>query len=90
MVDRAEEYEAEARAEEVNESLPAGLEIAVSEMGEMIFDGDGPPQLLDYLRLAAERLALEDAGLPADDTLEEQIAELRDEVRVYFRQDGTS
>lgn len=48
-------------------------------------EGRGDPELLRYFELAANALALEEAGLPADDALEAELAELRLIVKHFFR-----
>lgn len=48
-------------------------------------EGRGDSELLRYFELAANALALEEAGLPADDALEAELAELRLIVKHFFR-----
>jgi hypothetical protein len=48
-------------------------------------DGEGPPELLDYFRLASHGLALEELGIPADEGFTAQFAEARDRVLPYFQ-----
>jgi putative GTP pyrophosphokinase len=54
-------------------------------MGHNLKDGEGPADLQRYFKLAAERLARQDAGLPEDGALERDFARVRDRVRHYFR-----
>lgn len=47
-------------------------------------DGEGPADLRRYFRMAAERLARDDAGLPPDAALEGSFATVREDVRHYL------
>ncbi|MCC6223699.1 MAG: RelA/SpoT domain-containing protein [Thermoleophilia bacterium] len=49
-------------------------------------DGDGPAELLRYFELASLALHLEETGHPVDQTLDEEFALLRKQVRSYFVQ----
>ena len=60
------------------------IESAAPLTGYNLKDGEGPADLKRYFMLAAERLALEDAGLPPDSAIEEEFATLREQVRHYF------
>lgn len=51
-------------------------------------DGEGPDDLLRYFAMAAEGIALEEAGETPDEGFEDAFAELRDEVRHYFAREG--
>jgi putative GTP pyrophosphokinase len=60
------------------------IESAGTLTGHNLKDGLGPADLKRYFMLAAERLALEDAGLPPDSAIEDEFATLREQVRHYF------
>jgi hypothetical protein len=46
--------------------------------------GSGPAELLEYFRLAADGLAMEDAGIAADPTFMRHFERARDRARKYF------
>ena len=48
-------------------------------------EGRGDSELLRYFELAANALALEEAGLPRDDALKAELADLRLIVKHFFR-----
>jgi len=48
-------------------------------------DGHGPPELVEYFRLAADAMALEEQGEAVDDEFERRILELQQQVRPYLR-----
>ena len=48
--------------------------------------GEAPADLLDYFRVASQLFALQEAGADADADLVEELAELRQRIRRYYRQ----
>lgn len=66
------------------------VEKAEEITGFALKDEQGPRELLEYFRVAAEILALEESGEPVDTGLVEQIGDLRERIRPYYRQAGTS
>lgn len=46
----------------------------------------GPAPLLDYFRIASRIQALEEAGLPVDEAIREELVELRQLIRPYYEQ----
>ena len=61
------------------------VEVWGARTGFALKDDQGPPDLLEYFAVASARLALEDRGEPADPSLEDPIAILRDRVRSHFK-----
>jgi ppGpp synthetase/RelA/SpoT-type nucleotidyltranferase len=59
-------------------------------LGYPLRDGSGPPDLLEYFRLAAEVLALGDAGQVPDADLRSRFLESREQVRSYFAMKETN
>lgn len=66
------------------ERWATAVEEAQSLTGFDVKDGEGPDDLRLYFKLAADRLALEDLGLPADRVLEKRFARVRKEIRHYY------
>jgi ppGpp synthetase/RelA/SpoT-type nucleotidyltranferase len=56
--------------------------------GYRLKDGEGPPELRHYVRLAADRIARAERGEPADEALELEFARVREQVRPYFQGAG--
>jgi putative GTP pyrophosphokinase len=54
--------------------------------GFSLKDGDGPPELLRYFEVAGLAIHLEETGSLVDDTVTEELATLRAQVRNYFVQ----
>lgn len=52
-------------------------------------DGQGPPDLLEYFRLASEGIAGIESGTPMGPEMEQQFAQVRAKVRHYFIGDMT-
>lgn len=49
-------------------------------------DEEGPEELLEFFRLAGRGIALDEAGEPADETLEREFERLRRRVGRYLGQ----
>lgn len=62
-----------------------GKRLRLDVPGRNLKDGEGPPELVLYFKLAADRLALEDAGRDPDPDLEKRFQVVRSQVRHYFR-----
>jgi putative GTP pyrophosphokinase len=54
-------------------------------LGTMLKDGRGPPDLQEYFRQAAARIAIEEEGGTVGEDQERDFAGLRERVRHYFR-----
>lgn len=52
--------------------------------GKNLKDGEGPAELVEYFRQAANRLALEERGERPDEASESHFQALREQVRPYF------
>lgn len=55
--------------------------------GYRLKDGAGPPELREYLREAAERIARQESGRPFSADEEREFDNLRQHVRPYFRRE---
>jgi GTP pyrophosphokinase len=53
-------------------------------LGFNLKDGQGPDDLRQYYRMAGERIARAEAGLPIEDEFEAQFVTLRERVTPYF------
>jgi putative GTP pyrophosphokinase len=62
------------------------IEVYSPTLGFNLKDGEGPDDLREYFKLAAERLAREDREEPADPELEQTFARVRQGVLHYFQQ----
>lgn len=51
--------------------------------------GEGPPELLEYFRVAAQWLALQEWGRAVDAELVDELAVLRERIRPYYRGSGS-
>lgn len=54
-------------------------------LGHDLKNGEGPAELVEYFRRAAERIAIEAGGERVDETFEQDFEALRERVRPYFR-----
>lgn len=54
-------------------------------LGHDLKNGEGPAELVEYFRKAAERIAIEEGGGQVDETFEQDFQALRERVRPYFR-----
>jgi ppGpp synthetase/RelA/SpoT-type nucleotidyltranferase len=54
-------------------------------LGYDLKNGEGPAELVEYFRRAAERIAIEEGGERVDQTFEQAFEALRERVRPYFR-----
>jgi putative GTP pyrophosphokinase len=61
------------------------IETSSPRVGFNLKDGEGTDDLKEYFKMAAERIAREEAGLPPDVAFEAAFAELRDRVSPYFQ-----
>jgi putative GTP pyrophosphokinase len=68
----------------IQERWATAVEEAESFTGFNVKDGAGPDDLRLYFKLAADRLALQDEGLPADPELVERFATVRPEILRYY------
>ena len=55
------------------------------QLGHDLKNGEGPAELVEYFRKAAERIAIEEGGGQVDETFEQDFEALRERVRPYFR-----
>jgi ppGpp synthetase/RelA/SpoT-type nucleotidyltranferase len=55
-----------------------------SRLGYPLKDGIGPPELVQYFKMASNLLRLQELGQAADEGLTEIFQKLREEVRPYF------
>ncbi|MCW2922410.1 MAG: hypothetical protein JWL76_2284 [Thermoleophilia bacterium] len=64
------------------------VEKAEEITGHPLKDGEGPEELLEYFRVAAGILALEESGNPPDTGLADRLRDLREQIRPYYRDTG--
>ncbi len=56
--------------------------------GYALRDGEGPPELVEYFRMASDVLWLKGRGQRADSAFVERFEDLREQVRPYFMREG--
>jgi ppGpp synthetase/RelA/SpoT-type nucleotidyltranferase len=61
------------------------IESSSDQMGYAFKDGQGPPELLDYFRVASDIYWELDNGREPDEGLSAELAKLRERVRPYYR-----
>ena len=61
------------------------VEAAADRLTIPLKNGQGPPELLRYFERASYKLALEERGDKPDEAFEHDFANLREQVRKYFR-----
>lgn len=62
------------------------VERTSSRIGAALKDGQGPPELMEYLRLASDLTWQDETGKQRNSTQHARLVALRDEVRRYFVQ----
>ena len=78
--------EVQLRTERQNEWADA-VERTADRLGLPLKDEEGPAELLEYFRRAADRIAIEEEGGTIDQEFEAAFAALREQVRPYFKRE---
>ncbi len=73
---------------EVQHSWAVAAERAEQSTGHPLKFGEAPAELLDYFRIASQLFALQEAGVDADKPLVDELSELRERIRRYYRRSG--
>ena len=63
----------------------AAAEKAEQLTGHPLKFGDAPPELIEYFRIASSIIALQEWGQDVDNDLVEQLSDLREQIRRYYR-----
>lgn len=61
------------------------VERTASRTGHDLKDGQGPPELIEYFRVASDLIWAQEMGRDIDEGLADEFENLREQVRPYFR-----